>query len=165
MAAIEFHLVSHWRVEAGIDDVYDLISRPREFVRWWPEVYLRVDEIEPGGDDGVGRVFDLHTRGYLPYTLDWRARILAVDKPNHVVIDARGDLEGRGEWHLQQDGDGTRVAYDWTVVATKPWMRLLAPVLRPVFAANHRWAMEKGRQGLERELQRTGRLASPAAPS
>jgi hypothetical protein len=159
MAPIEFNIVSHWRVRGGrvrggVDQVYDLISKPEDFVRWWPAVYLRVQDVEPGDDDGVGRVVDLHTKGLLPYTLDWRAKVLEVDKPHHLVVEARGDLEGRGEWQLRQDGDWVQVDYDWTVIANKPWMKLLAPLLRPVFAANHRWAMKQGQLGLVRELTR-----------
>ena len=45
------------------------------------------------------------------------------------------------------------IRYDWTVYVTKPWMVVLAPLLRPVFAANHRWAMARGFEGLQRELR------------
>ena len=47
------------------------------------------------------------------------------------VGSARGDLDGRGEWQLKQDGEWVVVKYDWTVRATKPWMIVLAPVLNP----------------------------------
>jgi hypothetical protein len=77
---------------------------------------------------------------------------VAADKPHRMSIRASGDLEGRGEWQLRQEGDWVDVRYDWTVLATKPWMILLAPLLHPVFVWNHKWAMQRGLEGLRREL-------------
>lgn len=154
MAAPEFVIPSHWLIEGRVDDVYDLISKPQDFVRWWSEVYLRVEEIVPGDEKGIGTILDLHTRGWLPYTLRWRSKATDVEKPNRLVIAAQGDLEGRGEWRFRQDGEWVRADFDWIVVFNKPWLRHLVPVLKPLFAANHRWAMRKGQAGLERELAR-----------
>lgn len=157
MAPVEFHIVSRWRVKGSVDDVYNVINKPKDFVRWWSAVYLRVEEIEAGDENGVGRTLNLHTRGFLPYTMDWQARATEVEKPVRLVVEAQGDLQGTGEWRFRQDGEWAQVDYDWTVVANRPWMKRLAPLLRPVFAANHRWAMRKGQQGLERELGRPNR--------
>jgi hypothetical protein len=71
-----------------------------------------------------------------------------------MSVRARGDLDGRGEWRFRQDGEWVVATYDWTVLAAKPWMAVLAPLLKPVFAWNHRWAMQRGFEGLERELER-----------
>ena len=42
----------------------------------------------------------------------------------------------------------TAVVYEWNVRTTKPWMNLLAPIARPVFAWNHDWVMRNGGEGL-----------------
>jgi hypothetical protein len=78
----------------------------------------------------------------------------AAAKPHRMSVRARGDLDGRGEWQLEQDGEWVVVKYDWTVLATKPWMIVLAPLLKPVFVWNHKWAMQRGFEGLSRELAR-----------
>jgi uncharacterized protein YndB with AHSA1/START domain len=153
-AAREFHIPTTWRVKGTIEQVYDLLSRPRDFPRWWPEVYLEVAELRPGDANGVGRVVALRTKGKLPYELRWQAEMTAAQKPHRLSVRARGDLEGRGEWQLHQDGDSVIVTYDWTVLATRSWMKVLAPLLHPVFAWNHRWAMQRGLEGLVRELAR-----------
>jgi len=57
-------------------------------------------------------------------------------------------------WTLVQEGGDVLATYDWRVRAAKPWLRRLSPVLRPVFAWNHRWAMAKGEAGLRRDLAR-----------
>jgi hypothetical protein len=156
MKARELHIPTVWRVKASAQQVYDLLSRPQDFVRWWPEVYLAVTEVRPGDAGGVGRVIDLHTKGKLPYTLRWQAEVVATDEPRSISIRARGDLDGRGEWRFEQDGEWVEARYGWTVFVTKPWMVVLTPLLRPVFVANHLWAMQRGLEGLQRELARRG---------
>jgi len=86
---------------------------------------------------------------YIPTT--WRIKGTA-----EQVYDvlSNGDLDGRGEWHFRQDGEWVVVRYDWTVLATKPWMLMLAPLLKPVLVWNHKWAMQRGLEGLTRELAR-----------
>src|SRR6185503_6729021 len=46
-------------------------------------------------------------------------------------------VDGTGLWTFTPSGDGTHLRYDWRVAVTKPWMRVAAPLLRPVFAWNH----------------------------
>ena len=46
------------------------------------------------------------------------------------------------------------ITYDWRVSASKPLLRWLTWLLRPVFAANHRWAMARGEESLRLELRR-----------
>jgi hypothetical protein len=110
--------------------------------------------LAPGGADGVGREVAVHSRGWLPYALRWIGRVVAADRPHGWTIEATGDLVGRGVWRLEQRGERAEVGYDWQVRAEKPVLKRLAPVLKPAFAANHRWAMARGLQGLRRELAR-----------
>ena len=44
--------------------------------------------------------------------------------------------------------------YDWRLRADKPLLRNLSFLLRPLFEANHRWAMAQGETSLKLELQR-----------
>jgi len=154
MQAHEFNIPTSWRIKGNINAVYDILSTPEDFVRWWPDVYLQVQQLKAGDEDGVGRVVSLRSKGKLPYVLSWQAQALEVEKPYRMLIQAQGDLEGRGEWRLHQDGDWVLIQYDWTVIINRLWMNYLAFLLKPVFVANHHWAMAKGKQGLQRELQK-----------
>jgi hypothetical protein len=77
--------------------------------------------------------------------------------------EAVGELSGTGRWRFAQEGEATRVRYEWDVRTTKPWMNLLAPLARPLFKWNHDVVMEWGAQGLARRLgaERPGREEAP----
>jgi len=154
MSVNEYHFVSHWRVEATVEEVSDVLGNAVELPRWWPSVYLSVREIEPGGANGVGRVVELHTKGFLPYTLHWFFRLTESRRPNGFSLQAWGDLEGRGVWTFAQDGRFAGITYDWRIRAEKPLLRYLSFLLKPIFAANHRWAMARGEESLRAELGR-----------
>jgi hypothetical protein len=108
--------------------------------------------IEPGGPDGVGAYRRFTWRTAPPYRVSFNMRTLRVEKPALIEGRADGELAGTGRWTLTPAGAGTQVHYDWIVDVTKPWMRLLAPLARPVFARNHDVVMGWGRQGLARRL-------------
>ena len=149
-----FRLHTGWLVAARIEEVAAILSEPERLPDWWPAVYLSVEVVDPGGPDGLGRTVALHTRGWLPYTLRWRGRLVEDRRPHGWTIEATGDLAGRGVWSLVQQGDLAAVDYDWRIDVEKPLLRPLTPVLAPLYAANHRWAMARGREGLERALAR-----------
>ena len=154
MPVTDYHFVSHWRVEARVEEVADVLSDAGELPRWWPSVYLRVEVLEPGDAAGAGKRVRLRTKGWLPYTLDWEFRTVETRHPHGFTVEALGDLEGRGVWTLRQDGAAADITYDWRVRARKPLLRALSFLLKPVFAANHRWAMARGEESLRLELTR-----------
>jgi hypothetical protein len=149
-----YHFVTHWRVRGTCVEVADLLEATKDLSRWWPSVYLDVRVLEPGGTHALGERVSLFTKGWLPYTLRWEFTVAEQRYPHGSVIEARGDFVGRGEWIFEQDGEFVNVTYIWDVRAEKPLLRTLTPVLRPIFSANHRWAMAQGRRSLELELAR-----------
>ena len=44
------------------------------------------------------------------------------------------------------------MTYDWKIRADKPLLRYLSFLLKPIFSANHRWAMAQGEKALRAEL-------------
>ena len=153
-AASEMVLRSEWTVEGTVEEVADILRDIERLPAWWGAVYLAVEIVEPGGEDGIGRVVAFHSRGWLPYTLRWQGRVVEANRPHRWTIEATGDLVGRGVWTLAQDGPTARIGYDWLVLVQKPLLRRLAPILRPIYAANHRWAMARGQEGLRAEVAR-----------
>jgi hypothetical protein len=163
--ANEFRIVTRWEVEAPIGRVADLLTDAERFPDWWGEVYLGIEVLDLGDTDGIGRRIAVHSKGWLPYHIHWNGTLVASDRPHRWVIEASGDLNGRGEWRLTQNGPVADIVYDWRVTADRPLFRILSPILGPVFAWNHRWAMAKGLDGLKRELSRSQTSGIPAARS
>lgn len=162
----QYVFVTHWRVRASIAEVSAILDDPLQLSRWWPAVYLQVHELSPGDPKThVGRVIDLYTKGFLPYTLRWNFTVTESTPPTGFKLVAHGDFEGVGIWTLKQDGEFADVVYDWRIAAEKPLLRYGSFALRPFFAANHRWAMARGLESLELELRRRrGEAAVPAPP-
>jgi hypothetical protein len=156
MASSDYHFITHWRVpHTTLEEVTDILGNGPDLVRWWPSVYLVVKELEPGDPQtGLGKVIDLYTKGWLPYTLRWQFRVTENRFPRGFSLEAWGDFVGRGIWTFQPEGDGVLVTYEWKVRAGKPLLRYFSFLLKPVFSANHQWAMEMGEKSLLLELQR-----------
>ncbi|HYM83306.1 MAG TPA: SRPBCC family protein [Candidatus Dormibacteraeota bacterium] len=169
-ATNDYHFITRWRIPATADEITAILSDAQALARWWPSVYLDVRVLEPGDERGVGKVVDLWTSGWLPYTLRWRFEVTEV-APDGFTIVATGDFDGRGIWTLRPDpvggdaGSGeawTLVEYDWRIRAEKPLLRRLSFLMKPLFSANHRWAMARGEESLRLEVARRHAAGDPA---
>ena len=151
----EYHFVTHWTIPGTAREVAEVLGDPIGLARWWPSVYLKVTEIAPGNPDThVGRVIDLYTKGWLPYTLRWRFTVTESRGIQGFTLVAEGDFVGTGIWTFEQREELVAVTYDWRIRADKPLLRHGSFVFRPIFSANHRWAMARGEESLNLELQR-----------
>ena len=137
-----------WLVPAAIEEVAAILSEPERLPEWWPAVYLSVASSTPaprtGSDDGRlphPRLAPLH-----PALAGPRRR---GPPPARAGPSRRpATSSGRGTWSLAQRGDLAAVDYDWRIDVEKPLLKPLTPLLRAVYAANHRWAMARGLEGL-----------------
>src|SRR5436309_252674 len=144
---MEYHLVSHWHLDAPIERVFAALHDADQWPRWWPFV-KQVKDLEPGNGDGVGALRRYTWSSKLPYDLSFNMRVIQVQRPTFMEGKAEGELTGMGRWFLASEARTTRVRYEWTVVTTKAWMNLFAPVMAPVFRWNHNQVMEAGGRGL-----------------
>jgi polyketide cyclase/dehydrase/lipid transport protein len=166
--APEYRFLTRWRVRATPQEVADILADAPALARWWPSVYLDVKELSPGDPKThVGRVIDLYTKGWLPYTVRWKFTVTESNPPLGFSLRAEGDFEGTGVWTITQDGDYTEATYDWRIAAYKPLLRYGSFVMRPIFGANHRWAMARGLESLDLELlrRRGEKVAAPPGPT
>ena len=153
MAARDFHLTTEWRLEAPTDQVWALLTAVEAWPGWWKAV-KRVELVQAGDADGIGAVRRMTWRTALPYALSFDMCTTRVEPNILIEGQASGELDGLGRWTLRADGATTYVRYDWIVAVSKPWMRVLAPLLRPVFAWNHKIVMGWGLEGIRPELGR-----------
>lgn len=49
-----------------------------------------------------------------------------------------------------------RATLDWRPAVEKPLVKHLTPVLRPLFRANHLWAIRRGQEGILEYMRRRG---------
>ena len=165
-----YEFVTKWRVEGTCGEVADILGDPLSLARWWPSVYLDVQELRAADAHGVGRRVRLRTKGRLPYTIAWEFEVVKSRYPHGFSIVANGDFEGTGVWTFEQSGQYVDVTYDWRIRAEKPLLRNLSFLLKPIFEANHRWAMARGEESLVLELARrhattdVARAKIPAPP-
>jgi uncharacterized protein YndB with AHSA1/START domain/quercetin dioxygenase-like cupin family protein len=138
--------VDQWEVAAPPEAVFDAVADARSYPRWWRPVYL---DVESDGPPELGRQSRQHFKGRLPYHLRTNSVIVALDPPRTVTADVEGDLRGRGTWTLTPTARGTHVRFDWQVHADRRLLRVLTPVLRPLFRWNHNWAIARAIEGLE----------------
>ena len=157
----DYAFVTRWSFKAPIERVWEKIADAEQWPSWWKYV-KKVQVLEPGGPNGVGRVLRMTWRTRLPYSLSFDIKSTRVDPPAYMEGQAHGELVGSGIWRLRQVGEITDVRYDWEVRTTKLWMNLFAPIARSVFAWNHEGVMRAGEEAL-RKIVETGPSASPKA--
>src|SRR4051812_11929433 len=172
MPTNEYHFITRWRILGTIEEIALILANAPDLVRWWPSVYLEVRELAPGDARGLGKKVDLYTKGWLPYTLRWQFCVSAIASDG-FTIQAEGDFVGRGIWTFAQEGEWAIITYDWKIAADKPLLRYLSFLMKPIFSANHHWAMDQGERSLKLELARRhastpeqlARIPAPPGPT
>jgi hypothetical protein len=150
-----------------VDEIAAILSDAAELPRRWPSVYISVTKVEDGQANGVGSSYDLYTKGWLPYTLWWHLTVTEPVTNSGFALTASADFDGNDVWTFEQLGPIARITCDWRIKAEKALLRHLTWLLQSIFAANHRWAMSKGRKASQLELRRRHATAgddSIAAP-
>jgi hypothetical protein len=112
MAINDYHFITRWRMQSTVEDISQIICNASDLVRWWPSVYLEVEELEPGDEQGLGKVVSLYTKGWLPYTLRWQFRVTEAHHPYGFGLEAWGDFNGRGIWTFEQEGSWVNITCD-----------------------------------------------------
>jgi len=135
---------STWRLAAPPEAVWDALEDVPGYVRWWPDVRL-VEIVELAA-------VSVTCRSVLPYSLTFVSRPARRDAAAGV-LEARlsGDLDGWSRWTVSSDGVAV---FEQSVTLGRPLLRVLSPVARPAFRANHWAMMRRGERGLRQWLSR-----------
>jgi uncharacterized protein YndB with AHSA1/START domain len=143
----EYRLLTVWRIEAPLEEVYAAIHDSPRWPDWWPGMQ-KVEEVAAGDADGIGSVLRYVWRGELPYRMVFEVRATRIEKRVAIEGTVQGDLEGIGRWHFTSEGAVSVVRYEWNVRSTRWWMNLIAPFARSMFIRNHGILMRQGAEGL-----------------
>lgn len=146
-------LISRWRLQTSRDRLWNLLTDPIGWPRWWPHL-AAVDRLASGDAAGVGSSHAFCWRSGLGYRIRVVMTTTRTAPQRELEGSASGDLYGVGLWIIEDDAPGAvRLTYRWDVELGKPWMRRFAPLLRPVFARRHFAVMTSGAYGMARELR------------
>ncbi len=151
--AKEYVFIDEWDVDAPQEAVFEALADSGTYPRWWTPVYI---EVESDGPPEVGRTSKQHFKGRLPYTLRTTSEIVRYEPPDEFEVSVVGDLTGRGVWTLTRSNGSVHIRFDWRVIADRPLLRYLTPVLRPLFRWNHNWSIKRAIEGLEPYARSTG---------
>ena len=147
----EYNFTTLWHFDHPLDKVWDSIWLMDHWPDWWKYVQ-RVEKIKDGPAGEIGTVRRIKWSTALPYSITFDSELTSVVQYKRMEGKAFGDLTGIGVWTFEPNGTGTNVRYDWKVNITKPWMKILEPVLKPVFKWNHDKVMQAGYTGLSKKL-------------
>jgi len=162
MASSEYVFIDEWDVEAPIERVFDALADARTYPDWWRPVYIAVEaDCEPR----VGCVSRQEFKGRLPYHLKTSSQIVRYEPPREFEVDVVGDLAGRGVWTLTPHNGRVHVRFDWRVLADRPLLRYLTPILRPVFRWNHNWSIKRAIDGLGPYVRSARGAPAPNRPA
>ena len=62
MSSNDYHFITQWRVKSAPEEVSEILGNVSDLARWWPSVYLDVQELELGDEQGIGKVVNLAAR-------------------------------------------------------------------------------------------------------
>jgi uncharacterized protein YndB with AHSA1/START domain len=144
--ASEYVFIDEWDVEAPQEEVFDALADARTYPDWWRPVYISVDA---AGPPEVGRASEQEFKGRLPYHLKTTSTIVRMERPRELEVEVVGDLTGRGVWTLTPSDGRVHIRFDWRVIADRALLRVMTPVLRPLFRWNHNWSIKRAIEGLE----------------
>jgi Polyketide cyclase / dehydrase and lipid transport len=135
-----------WSVRAPVTHVFDALVDLASYPTWWPDIRA-VKQV----DDDTAEVI---CRSVLPYALTFRLhRAVQDSQQGRMRVDMTGDLEGYVQGVVaEHETEGAVLAISQRVVVTKPLLRALAPVARPLFQANHALMMRRGQRGFRAYL-------------
>lgn len=146
-----YRLTTLWRFDEPIDVVWNAIADAETWPIWWKGIESVVT-LDRGEASGLGARRRYTCLSVLPFRLTFVGSVTRVIPMQLIEGQVEGELQGMGCCRLERSDGLTVVRYDWQVRTTLRWMKLLAPLTKPLFRWNHDQIMRAGGIGLARHL-------------
>ena len=149
-----FEIDSFWQLDASFEELDFVLENPLSIADWWASVFMQVEVL--GGDyySQDGLQCKLWTKGFLPHTFSFIANVFHDKNEEQVIVKTTGDFGGLGTISRYKRDVGSIVHINWRTRVDSHWLYWLMMMIKPLFVANHKWAMRKGRLGLTAEIER-----------
>lgn len=134
------------------DAVWDVLSRPADYPRWWS--WLRHIDAESLTEGTTARCL---IRAPVPFALRLALHVDRVVPGQCIEVRASGDLDGTGRLELAEHPDGTSARLVWHL---EPQRRLLGAVgllSRPLLQWGQDWVVDTGVRQFRRRALRSSR--------
>ena len=99
----EYHLLTIWRIEAPVEQVYEAIENTLRWPQWWPSV-REVQQRARGMPNGLGNIRRYVWQSKWPYRLMFDVRATHIQKLVAIEGAVEGDLSGVGRWSFSKEG-------------------------------------------------------------
>jgi hypothetical protein len=150
--AARYHFLSTYRFEGDPERVWEVIQAVESWPQWWSWLN-KVEVLRPGTTDiGLGAVYRYTVRAPAGYGFVYQTENVAVEPARRIDVVSSGEIVGRGRLAIESHSDGPLVVwFAWLVETPTLWMRILAPIARPMFTWNHDRMMDAFGAGLAKK--------------
>lgn len=145
-----------WRIDAPTERVWAALADADRYADWWP--FLRGLDTGEGFVDGA--VWTCAVRPPLPYSVRFRVHLVRIVPGRSVRAAVSGDVTGDATLEVSPEGDSTALALRSELRPSRPLLRGLSLVARPVARWGHDAVLD---QGVER-MVRLGVDGSSSSP-
>ena len=126
------------------------LERTERYESWWP--WMRHLEVE-GNPLDPGTAFTFLIVAPIPFTMRLRAEVTSAEPPDRVEARVSGDLTGTADMTFSPNGPGRSLAeVHWEVEVTRPTIRSVARVTRPLLLWGQGWAVDIAFREFRRHL-------------
>lgn len=129
---------------------WEFLTAPNQtWTSWWPSL-IEIDVIRTA--DILGSTARCVWRSPLRHQLIFTLTLTGLIPQKRIELVSVGDLEGDGVVEFAAKGSGSELTINWRIHTTRPWMNMMAPLLRPAFTLGHHIVMRRGERGLNTTL-------------
>ena len=151
--AFSFDIDSCWDIDVDISQLDFVINEPHLITTWWAAGFLKVEILAGDYYSPEGLKVRLWTKGMMPHSFKFLARVFHDKQKNQVIVKTDGDFNGIGTISLNAvTKNKSQIHINWRTSVNNHYLYPLMILLKPIFIANHRWAMRRGEQGIKQEL-------------
>lgn len=149
----QYHFDNSWKINAPLELIWNEVIN---YKKWpvWCDALKKIEQLDPFDHLEIGNNIRSIWKGALPYSLCFDARVKDFSPYSFLSFRVSGDLYGEGICRFLSSPGNTTLNFIWNVSPTKLWMKMSAPLVRPVFIENHNQIVEHAISGFTQMIAR-----------